>query len=54
MTKAERELAARKHRCPKCNAQPYFSCVRYKGIRPISLKSPHPERIKLVPEDIPS
>jgi hypothetical protein len=51
MTKAEREQAARKHRCPNCNAQPYFSCVRYKGIRPVSLKHPHAERTELVKED---
>ena len=28
-----------------CHAQPFFSCVRYKGIKPISLTHPHAERI---------
>jgi hypothetical protein len=51
VTKSEREQAARKYRCPKCNAQPHFNCVRYKGIKPVSLAHPHSERTELVEEN---
>lgn len=41
----ERKALARQIRCPKCHSQPHFACKRYKGIHPVSLKTPHRERI---------
>jgi hypothetical protein len=48
VTQAEREAAARRIRCPKCNAQPHFSCRRLTARRVISLKRPHRERLDAV------
>lgn len=45
MNAAEKKAAARKVRCPRCNAQPNFSCKRYTKTKLIFLKAPHAERI---------
>ncbi len=49
-TKEDREKAAKLVACPICKSRPHFSCVRYKGIKPISLTHPHQERIKAAEE----
>lgn len=46
MSTAEEKSAARKVRCPRCNAQPFFSCKRHTKTKLIFLKVPHAERIQ--------
>lgn len=44
MKAQERDQLARKIRCPKCRAQPYFACTRA-AVRVTYLKRPHRERV---------
>jgi ribosomal protein S27AE len=46
-TRFDMEGEARQHRCPRCGAQPYFSC-RTGAVRLTNLKHPHAERMALV------
>lgn len=48
MNRAEKEAAARKLRCPKCNAQPYQACKQYTRTKLKFLAHPHADRVALV------
>lgn len=51
MTLTERErLAVRDHKCPKCQAQAGFRCLRA-AMRVVHLTHPHTERVVQVPQD---
>lgn len=47
----ERELAAMRYKCPTCQAQTQFRCLKDGRYKKIRLSHPHPERVALVEEN---